>query len=187
MLKRKYGSRYDWKRIKKRAYAEVFIETDTFKGYVSLLHMKEVREPLYMRYEGRTFCIANHGYYWMQHFPEGQQYSITTVLDSSGGILQWYIDICKEIGYCTKNGPWMDDLYLDLIVLTTGKVVEKDIDELEVAFKNNVISTSDYESAWVEFKRLKILLAEGRLKLKELTIPHFKLLAQTLNDESGGD
>ncbi|WP_203247130.1 DUF402 domain-containing protein [Sporosarcina beigongshangi] len=183
MLKRKFGNRYDWKRVKKRAYTELFIETEAFKGYVSLLHMKEVMEPLYMSYEGRTVCIGNDGYYWMQHFPEGQQYSVTTVFDPSGSIVQWYIDICKEIGYCTKNGPWMDDLYLDLIVLPTGEVIEKDIDELEIAFKNNEISVSEYETAWAEFKRLKILLAEGRLKLKELTIPHFKLLAQTVNDK----
>ena len=187
MLKRKFGSRHDWKRLKKRAYSELFIETDAFKGYVSLLHMKEVREPLYMRYEGRTVCVAASGYYWMQHFPEGQQYSVTTVFDPSGGIVQWYIDICKEIGYCTENGPWMDDLYLDLIVLPTGKVIEKDIDELEAALKNNEISRGEYESAWAEFKRLKVLLAEGSLELEELTVPHFKLLAQTLNDEAGGD
>ena len=183
MLKRKFGSRYDWKRVKKRAYTELFIETESFKGYVSLLQMKEVRKPLYMSYEGRRVCVADHGYYWMQHFPEGQQYSITTVINPSGSIVQWYIDICKEIGYSTENGPWMDDLYLDLIVLPTGRVIEKDIDELEDALINNEITTSEYESAWEEFKRLKDLLTEGSLKLKELTIPHFKLLVQTLNDK----
>lgn len=99
--------------------------------------------------------------------------------------MQWYIDICKEIGYCTKNGPWMDDLYLDLIVLPTGAVIEKDIDELEAALTNNEISGSEYESAWAEFRRLKVLLAEERLKLKELTVPHFKLLTQMLNDKEG--
>ncbi|MEK5037691.1 hypothetical protein [Sporosarcina sp. FSL K6-3457] len=65
MLKRKFGSRYDWKRVKERAYTELFIETEAFKGYVTLLHMREVREPLYMSYEGRTICLADHGYYWM--------------------------------------------------------------------------------------------------------------------------
>lgn len=186
MLKRKFGNRHDWKRVKKRAYSELFIETEAFKGYVSLLHMKEVREPLYMRYEGRTVCVADSGYYWMQHFPEGQQYSVTTVIDRSGNVVQWYIDICKQIGYSAEHGPWMDDLYLDLIVLPAGEVIEKDVDELESALKNNEISSSEYESAWAEFKRLKDLLTDGRLKLKELTIPHFKLLAQALNDKERG-
>ncbi|MFJ7934620.1 DUF402 domain-containing protein [Sporosarcina sp. NPDC096371] len=184
MLKRKYGSRYDWKRVK-TAYTELFIESETFKGYVSLLYMKEVRKPLFMSYESRTVCIADNGYYWMQHFPEGQFYSITTVLDSSGNIVQWYIDICKENGYCTKNGPWMDDLYLDLIILPTGEIIEKDRDELEVALKNEKISTSEYELAWKEFNRLTVDLAEGGLKLRELTMPHYDLLEQKLNDKEG--
>ncbi len=186
MLKRKYGSRYDWKRVMERAYTELFIDmSPSFKGYVSLLHMKRVKKPLYMSYGGRSVCIADDGYYWMQHFPDGQHYSITTVFDSSGSIVQWYIDICKRIGYCATNGPWIDDLYLDLIVLPTGKIIEKDIDELDLAFKNKKISKSDYELAWAEFERVKLLLVEGSLKLKELTMPHFELLAQTLNDKEG--
>lgn len=182
MVKRKYGSRYDWQRVTSRAYTELYIEKELFKSYVSLLHLKEIKEPLYMSYEGQTVCIADNGYYWMQHFPEGQQFSVTTVFDSSGSIVQWYLDICKEIGYCTKNGPWMDDLYLDLIVLPTGEIIEKDIDQLEVALKNNEITVSEYEAAWSEFKRLKISLKEGG-ELKELTVPHFELLIQTLNDK----
>nr|WP_225941950.1 DUF402 domain-containing protein [Sporosarcina limicola] len=182
-MKRKYGSRYDWKRVTERTYTELFIKTDSsFKGYVSLLHMKEVREPLYMTFGERAVCIADCGYYWMQHFPEGQNYSVTTVFDPSGSIVQWYIDICKRIGYCTENGPWMDDLYLDLIVLPTGKIIEKDIDELEMALKNKEISTNDYELAWAEFERLKSLLAEGCLNLEDMTMPHFHLLSRSLDN-----
>ena len=187
-LKRKYGSRYNWKRVTERAYTELYIETDSsFKGYVSLLHLKEVREPLYMSYEERTVCIADDGYYWMQHFPEGQNYSVTTVFNSSGGIVQWYIDICKSIGYCTKNGPWMDDLYLDLIVLPTGKIIEKDIDELEIALKNKEISTGEYELAWTEFNRLKLELTDGCLKLKEMTMSHFDSLTQSFDVAERGN
>lgn len=183
MLKRKYGSRYDWKRVTERAYTELYIETDSsFKGYVSLLYMKEVREPLYMSYEKRTVCIVDNGYYWMQHFPEGQYHSITTVFDSSGSIVQWYIDICKRIGYSTDNGPWMDDLYLDLIVLTNGKIIEKDIDELEFALKNKKISISDYKLAWTEFDRLKLVLVNGCVKLEEMTRSHFDLLSRSLDN-----
>ena len=188
ILKRKYGSRYDWKRVTEREYTELYIERDpTFKGYVSLLHMKEVMEPVYMSYEGGTVCIADCGYFWMQHFPEGQHYSVTTVFDSSGGIVQWYIDICKRIGYCPNNGPWMDDLFLDLIVLPTGMVIEKDIDELKVALKKKVITTSEYELAWTEFDRLKSLLANGFLNLEKLTTSHFDLLSRSFDNIERGN
>ncbi|CAM3162156.1 DUF402 domain-containing protein [Filibacter tadaridae] len=183
MLKRKYGSRYDWKRVTERTYTELFIDSDPyFKGYVSLLHMKEVSEPLYMTYEGRTVCIADRGYFWMQHFPEGQYYSVTTVFDASGGIVQWYIDISKKIGYCTEHGPWMDDLYLDLIVLPTGKVIDKDLDELETAMKEKVITAHEYELAWSEFKRIKKVLANGVLNLKDITTAHFDQLHRSFDN-----
>ena len=186
-LKRKYGSRYDWKRLTKRTYKELFIEGNpTFKGYVSLLHLKEVSEPLFMNYEGGNVCIADCGYFWMQHFPEGQHYSVTTVFDSSGRIVQWYIDICKRIGYCPDKGPWMDDLYLDLIVLPSGKVIEKDIDELDVAFKKRMVTASEYELAWTVFDRLKSLLSNGQLNLEKLSRPHFDLLYQSFDTIEGG-
>lgn len=180
MLKRKYGSRYDWKRVTKRNYAEMKIGSILFNGYVTLLHLIEVNKPLTMTYEGRSTCIAADGYYWMQHFPVGEHYSVTTVFDASKKIVQWYIDICKENGYCNKNGPWMDDLYLDLIVLPTGEIIEKDIDELEVALKENIISGKEYEMARFEFTGAKLLLEENRFEMLNCTSQHFEMLINKL-------
>ena len=48
-------------------------------------------------------------------------------------IIQWYIDICIQNG--VENGrPFWDDLYLDLIVLPYGEMIQKDADELEEAW-----------------------------------------------------
>ena len=125
MLKRKYGSRYEWQRVTKREYAQMKMVTDSFDGYISLLHLKEVRDQLWVSYKGKSICVADNGYYWMQHFPEGEHYSVSTMFDSSGRIVQWYIDICNKIGYCAEKGPWMDDLFLDLIVLPSGEIIRK--------------------------------------------------------------
>ena len=76
----------------------------------------------------------------------------------------------------------MDDLYLDLIVLPTGKIIEKDIDELEFALKNKEISISEYELAWSEFDRLKLLLAAGCMQLEDMTRSHFDLLSRTFDN-----
>ncbi|WP_432359917.1 DUF402 domain-containing protein [Sporosarcina sp. UB5] len=176
MLKRKYGSRYDWKRIVERRYAEKYISTTQFTGYVTLLDMNEVAKPLYMTYRGRTVCIANKGYRWLQHFPDGKHFSLTTVFDSTGQIVQWYIDICRENGYCPINGPWMDDLFLDLIVLPSGEVIEKDIDELEAALNSQIISDDEFALAWAEFDRIKTIVVENRFDLLNLTKQHFDLM-----------
>lgn len=45
-LKRKYGDRSDWKRVLKREYAQLYLEMDNFKGYISLLKIAKVKEPL---------------------------------------------------------------------------------------------------------------------------------------------
>ncbi|MCM3638096.1 DUF402 domain-containing protein [Sporosarcina luteola] len=173
MLKRKYGSRYDWKRIVEKGYAEKYISTPQFTGYVTLLEMNNVAAPLYMTYKGREVCIADKGYSWLQHFPDGKHFSMTTVFDSTRQVVQWYIDICRENGYCLTNGPWMDDLFLDLIVLPNGEIIEKDIDELEEALNSEVISEAGFALAWTEFDRIKKLVAENSFNLLELSKVHF--------------
>lgn len=183
MLKRKYGSRYDWKRIVEKGYAEKYISTSQFTGYVTLLEMNDVAEPLFMNYKGRAVCIANKGYSWLQHFPEGKFFSVTTVFDSTGQIVQWYIDICRGNGYCLTYGPWMDDLFLDLIVLPTGEIIEKDIDELEVARGSEVISEGEFALAWTEFDRIKTLVAQNRFALLELTKEHLLMLKENIEGE----
>lgn len=180
MLKRKYGSRYDWKRIVERRYVEKYISTPQFAGYVTLLEMNDVANPLYMTYKGRSVCIADKGYSWLQHFPDGKHFSVTTVFDSTGQIVQWYIDICRENGYCPTNGPWMDDLFLDLIVLPSGEIIEKDIDELEAAHNNRIITDDELALAWSEFDRIKTMLAENSFDILEMSKVH-------LNDISTGN
>ncbi|WP_260412166.1 hypothetical protein [Alkalihalobacillus sp. TS-13] len=49
MLKRKSGDRKDWERITKRRYAQTYLEMDSFKGYITLLKMDEIKEPLYIQ------------------------------------------------------------------------------------------------------------------------------------------
>lgn len=181
MLKRKYGSRYDWKRIVERGYAENYFSTTQFTGYVTLLEMNDVAEPLYKTYKGRAVCIADKGYGWLQHFPDGKHFSVTTVFDSTGRIVQWYIDVCRKNGYCSMNGPWMDDLFLDLIVLPTGEIIEKDIDELEAALNSQNITEDEFALAWAEFDRIKTMVAENRFELLELTKEHLVIIKERVN------
>lgn len=179
MLKRKYGSRYDWKRIVDKGYAEKYFSTQQFTGYVTLFEMNDVAAPLFKTYMGRAVCIADKGYSWLQHFPDGKHFSVTTVFDSTGQIVQWYIDICRENGYCPINGPWMDDLFLDLIVLPSGEIIEKDIDELEAALNSQIISDDEFALAWAEFDRIKTLVAENRFELLEMSKVHFDDIAKS--------
>lgn len=181
MLKRKYGSRYDWKRILKKSYVEKYYKTSEFSGHVTLFRMDEVIEPLFKLYGEKNTCIAARGYSWLQHFPEDEHYSVTTVFNDENQVVQWYIDICKQNGYCYTNGPWMDDWFLDLIILPTGEVIEKDADEIEDAFNQQIISKNDFDQAWLEYGKLKKQIEDKRFDLLELAIVHFAELSKKIN------
>ena len=58
MLKRKYGDRSDWKRVIERKYAQSYIDTNEFKGYITLLNTVKVAEPLSVKYGGKMYVLS---------------------------------------------------------------------------------------------------------------------------------
>ncbi|MBS4218783.1 DUF402 domain-containing protein [Bacillus sp. FJAT-49711] len=181
MLKRKYGDRSEWKRVLKRQYSQTFLDTKEFKGYVTLLKVHKVREPLFVKYVEKTVCIVDDGYIWLQHFPAEEHYSLTTMFDSEGKVVQWYVDICLECGL-ENNVPWMDDLFLDIIILPTGEVIEKDADELDEALSKGMIDESQYKIAWKEANRLLKLIDNNDFDLIKLSKPHKDMLLNRKNE-----
>ncbi|KAB8125997.1 hypothetical protein F9U64_20905 [Gracilibacillus oryzae] len=66
MLKRKFADRSGWMRVTERKYAQSYLETEEFKGYITLLHTIKVTEPLSLRYDEKDVCIVDNGYMWLQ-------------------------------------------------------------------------------------------------------------------------
>lgn len=62
MLKRRYGNRSEWKRVTDREYVQSFIDTEIFKGYVTLLKINKVTAPLYVEYGDEKICIVDDDY-----------------------------------------------------------------------------------------------------------------------------
>ncbi|WP_409274545.1 DUF402 domain-containing protein [Neobacillus sp. SCS-31] len=179
MQKRVFGNRPGWKRIIKRRYAQSYLDTQEFKGYVTLLHTVEVASPLVVDYEERQVCIVDSGYFWLQQFPEEKNHAVTTMFNSSGEVVQWYIDICLQ--NAAENGvPFYDDLYLDLVVFPSGEVILKDADELDEALAKGFINGAQYDLAWKEAEYLKRLLANSDFLLLKLAHDHRDLLLEKL-------
>jgi uncharacterized protein len=170
-MKRKYGNRSDWKRVIKRKYSQSYLETNRFKGYITLLNIMEVTEPLWVRYGDKKVCIVDNGYMWLQQFPLDKHHSVTTMFDEKGDIVQWYIDICFK-NSVEDRIPWMDDLYLDLVLLPTGEVIIKDTNELEEALEKGLIDKPLYDLAWNELNYLKRLVREDNFDLIKLSCLH---------------
>ena len=171
MLKRKYGDRSDWNRILQREFAQSFLNSQEFTGYITLLHAIQVSKPLFFHYGEKNICIVDNGYMWLQHFPADKNHSVTTMFDHQGNIVQWYIDICLCNGI-DNNRPWMDDLFLDIILLPSGEVIEKDADELEEALRKGIIPKQHYDLAWNEAKTLKNSITMGKFELLTLSNQH---------------
>ncbi|MGX6443898.1 DUF402 domain-containing protein [Neobacillus sp. K501] len=179
MLKRKFGDRTGWKRIVSRKYAQSYLDTSEFKGYITLLNTIKVTEPLVVNYNGKNVCIVDDGYMWLQQFPLQKNHSVTTMFDANGAVVQWYIDICNK-NSIENNIPWMDDLFLDIVLLPSGEVIEKDADELEVAYAKGIIDKSLYNLAWGELINIKKQIRKGNFELINLSYQHREILVDKL-------
>lgn len=179
MLKRKYGDRSDWGRVLNRKYAQTYLDTKGFNGYITLLEIEKVTEPLFANYSGKQICLVDEGYMWLQHFPLDKNHSVTTMFDAKGNIVQWYIDICLEIE-CDEDIPWMDDLFLDIVVLPSGEVFHKDDDELEEALLAGVIDESLYALAREEARMLTDLIMNEKFELFQFSNKHREMLLDKL-------
>ena len=175
MLKRKYANRADWNRILQKNYAQSYLDTKEFKGYIALIDMVKVASPLYVNHEEENICIVDDGYMWLQQFPSNSNHAITTTFDREGNIVYTYIDICLRNGE-ENDIPYMDDLYLDIVILPSEKTFLLDEDELEEALQNGEIDQTQYDLAWKETNTLMNLLHNGSFKLLNLAQKHKEIL-----------
>ena len=70
----------------------------------------------------------------------------------------------------------MDDLFLDIILLPSGNLIEKDKDEIEKALSLGIISQKHYEMAWEEFTKLCTQIRNQEFVYITLSQVHKKIL-----------
>ncbi|MGP4081383.1 DUF402 domain-containing protein [Pseudalkalibacillus sp. R45] len=184
MLKRKSGDRKDWERITKRRYAQNYLDTESFKGYITLLKMDEIKEPLNVQYGEQELCIVDQGYSWLQQFPDYMHHSVTTMFDVDGKIIQWYIDICSEVGLDENGVPWMDDLFLDIVVLPSGEIILKDDHELDYALEMGTINLTLHQMALSERDDILSKCKQGKFSILDQAKMHMKLLQKLIEVKS---
>lgn len=146
-MKRKRADRPGWRRVKRLGYQEKWVEALSFTGYAVRLTLDEVSDPAFMPVGGKTLCVGDRGYVYLQYFPHGKPYAVTKMLDELGNTVQWYIDICKGHGKDQNGYLWYDDLYLDIVVLPDDSVYLLDQDELDEAMQKGIISGEDHRFA----------------------------------------
>ena len=91
--------------------------------------------------------MCDNHYRWLTILPREDFYCITVMMNEAGQVQVCYIDMIEKQGVDEDDVPWIDDLYLDLVVYPDGAVVEEDRDELEEALAAGEINRQQYELA----------------------------------------
>jgi uncharacterized protein len=178
-MERKLANLPGWKRIIQSRFCGSYLDTPEFKGHITLYCMDAVRAPLVVEYFKQKICIVDAGYAWLKQFPSGEHFTVTAHFDDEARLVLWYIDICLRTGVSQDQIPWMDDLYLDLVVSPTREVELKDADELLAARESGQISAAEFDLAWREADRLVELIGQNQLGLLTLSDVHRRMLLQS--------
>lgn len=179
-MKIKSSERLDWPRVLARHFVAQRIDSADYHGYATLLRLDEVSEPLYVPFGQERVCIADRGYDWVQHFPDGAPYVQLAAFNEQGELVQWYIDIVGRTGIDERGVPWYEDLYLDIVVSPLGETLLLDIDELDEALRLGEVTSSQYDFAWRQASSLLDALDFDLFPLLWLSDVHHEQLAAAI-------
>lgn len=115
MKKRFFLHRNDWTRIIQRDYSIEQINDKDFNGFIALIKMNEVKEPLITEYLIKKVCIVDNNYLWLQQLPLNENFAITSMFNENREIIQWYIDITYG------NGDLYDGLIFRYCCITNWR------------------------------------------------------------------
>lgn len=159
-IKRKDMQRSDWHRILEREYRWKECSYHGKRGIASVLMLKQITEPLTIRYEHGDVTIVNKGDTWVQIALEDTFFWATAMFDQNDRLLQIYFDITS--GNCLEKAenPTFEDLYLDIVLEPDGTLHILDRDELDDALKTEKITLEQYQMALAEGERLYTFLKD---------------------------
>lgn len=159
-LKKRYADGRNKKHdMLERVYKNIKVDNEEFKGNISLLNIKKVRKEWRVDIENR--CILNDNYNWIQIYPDGKNYCITSIFDDKDNIVEWYIDVARKLGE-DDGVPYEDDLYLDVVIVPDGRIHLLDEEELEDSLKRKEIAKEEYDLAYEVARKI---MEYGRKKI----------------------
>lgn len=180
-MKIKSADRSNWSRLLAHRFVVRRIDSPAYHGYVTLLRLDEVREPLYVNFGQERVCIADRGYDWVQHFPDGAPYVLLAAFDEQGELVQWYIDVVGSIGVDECGVPWYEDLYLDIVISPQGETLLLDVEELDGALRQGAVTQIQYNFAWRQASTLLDALEFNLFPLLWLSDVHREQLAEIID------
>ena len=111
----------------------------------SLIELLQVNKKQTWNVFGSETTVADNGYKWLVISPKQENYVVTMYLDKKMHPVLWYIDIIDGIGIDSDGVFYYNDMFLDIIISDKYQLLEVDRDELEMAFKQGIISDEQYK------------------------------------------
>lgn len=146
-MKIRYADGRNYVNMLKKHYICESIHTNAFQGYVALLTIEKAKKECYVPRENRKDeCILADGYQWLEIYPEGKHVAITAMYNAKQELVEWYFDVVNAIGE-TDGVPYIQDLYLDVVITYLGEQIVLDEDELLEAKETGKITNDQYALA----------------------------------------
>lgn len=176
-MRQKYADYPNWKIVLEKEYKNKYFNNEDFKGNISLLKAVKVKEKLMVG--DNNLVVLDDGYKWLELYPEdNKNIAVSVCISDKDEILEWYFDIAKDTKLTEKGVPYIDDLYLDVIMSKEGKIKMVDEDELQEALDTNDITKEDYDFAYAVANKL-IKKIDGNLdKVVEDTYKYLKMIEE---------
>ena len=162
-----------------REYVCEKLQENNIKGVAGLIYIKKVTSPCIKEHEeGKKIKIADNNYYWLQIGIEGKNFWITAMYNDKKELIQYYIDITKK--NVINDEPYFYDLFLDIVVSSSGKCILLDEDELKNALDEKIINHKEYEFAYAEAKRIIENIPNNKENLDSLCRKYFNILLKKM-------
>lgn len=146
-MRTKFIDKRGWRRVTDSSYKEQLITLNDERFLVGLISINKVTNPLTVKIVDEDVCVVAPGFHWLTIMPEKKYFSITVMYDEDWTVLQYYIDINYE--HTLKLGDAKrKDLYLDVLVLPSGKKEVVDKKDLKHALKKGKVTKEQSDFAY---------------------------------------
>ncbi len=169
-LKKRFAKRHVEEKNTNTIYKIKSVASNEFTGDICYYQFEDVMNKTIVP-NGK--CIIDNGYKWLEFYDYNSKVKLTAIYDENSQIIEWYFDIARRIGK-ENNIPYEDDLYLDVVVNSTGEVTLLDEDELQIAYDRFEVNKKDYDMAYNQANQLIKKLENNKDKLEEFTNKYLK-------------
>lgn len=149
---------------------------------VSLIKIESVKKVQKWNAFGKEVVVADDGYNWLVISPKNENYVITLYMDDKKSPIICYVDMIDGIGTDEDGVFYYNDIFLDLLISMQMDIVELDMDELEQADAENIISAEQKKLAIDTADYLKQRILADNNWLMDFCMSELDFISTKIND-----